>query len=209
LAVALVAAALGDSLVESIANSGLTGAGYRDDDHLSVLPTLLAGSVLVLEILRSGCLAVLRRGTRLQRRAWLAGFAKGLIQTSLRRDLAFVLVLQFAALFAMESVEQLLAGGRLLGGTAWLGGPVAFSLLTHALLGAGCLFVLGRLGRVLLALFAAFVVRAVDALLCELARARAQFVACRRDGRLFRLAHTLGARRCAERAPPLVAFAPA
>jgi len=38
LAVALVAAALGDAFVETVSNSGLVGAGYADDNHASVLP---------------------------------------------------------------------------------------------------------------------------------------------------------------------------
>jgi hypothetical protein len=205
-AVALVAAALGDSLVESVANSGLVGAGYADDNHLSVLPTLVAGAVLALEVARTRCLDVLRGDSSLRRRAWLAGLARRLAGGSPARDLPLVLGLQFAALFAMENAEQLLAGGRLTGGTAWLGGPVLFSLLTHGLIGAACTLLLGWLGRSLLAGFAALVRSTLDAILIELERAAAHFVAGRLDGSPFRLAQAPQSRRLGKRAPPLLAF---
>ncbi len=55
-----------------------------------------------------------------------------LVLAMLAQRFASIIAMQLAALFALESLEQLAAGGRLLGGTAWLGGPVAFSLSVHA-----------------------------------------------------------------------------
>jgi hypothetical protein len=120
-AAALIAAALADPLVETIANTGVLGAGYADNDHSSVLPTLLIGAVLTLLVIAA--------------RTWAVAFARHICERSVLDDLPYVLLLQFIALFIMESAEQLLAGGRLLGGTAWLGGPVWFSLCTHVLVG--------------------------------------------------------------------------
>ncbi len=207
MAVALVAAALGDSLVESVSNSGLVGAGYADDNHLSVLPALLAGAGLVLAFVRSRCLDVLRHGSSLRRRAWLRDLATRWAAGSPAREFPLVFGMQLAFLFAMESVEQLIGGGRLLGGTAWLGGPVLFSLLAHALLGAACTLLLGWLGRNVLAAFAAFVCAALERILLEIERARATIVAARRDGSPFRLAQAPQAARRGKRGPPRFAFA--
>jgi hypothetical protein len=206
-AVALVAAALGDSLVESVANSGLVGPGYADDNHLSVLPTLAAGAALVLAFVRSRCLDVLRHGSHVQRRAWLRELATRWAAGSLARELPLVFGMQLAFLFAMESTEQLLGGGRVLGGSAWLGGPVLFSLLVHALLGAACTLLLGWLGRNVLAAFAAFVTTTLENILLEVERARAKIVAVRRDGSPFRLAQAPQAHRRGKRGPPRLAFA--
>jgi hypothetical protein len=68
-------------------------------------------------------------------RDWLVDAARETCSRPLANDLPLILILQFAALFVLESCEQLAGGGRLLGGTAWLGGPPAFALATHALVG--------------------------------------------------------------------------
>jgi hypothetical protein len=69
--------------------------------------------------------------------------------------------LQLCALFALENAEQLLAGGTLQLGTAWLGGPIVFSLLMHALFGAGCTFLLGAGMRAILRAFASIVLAVI------------------------------------------------
>ena len=42
LAVAILAAGLGDPVVELVSNTGIVGGNYADDNHLGVVPTLLA-----------------------------------------------------------------------------------------------------------------------------------------------------------------------
>ncbi len=145
IAVALIAAALGDPLVETVSNSGLIARGYADNDHLSVIPTLLAGAVLALLLICRHCLQLLRGPGRHKDR--LVETAALVCARSPLQDLPYVLVLQFAALYAMESTEQLLSGGTLLGGGVWLGGPVWFSVPAHAALGMVCTILLARAMR--------------------------------------------------------------
>jgi hypothetical protein len=146
IAVALIAAALSDALVEGISNTGIFGSAYFDGNQQNVVPTLIAGILLSLEIAAFRALDAYRQAMRC-RRGCLPEIASAISGRSSAHYVPSVLVLQFAALFAMESGEQLFAGGRLLGGTAWLGGPVLFSLSMHALIGAACTFILGWIVR--------------------------------------------------------------
>lgn len=207
LAVALVAAALGNALVETIANSGAVGAGYSDDNHASVLPTLLCGGLAGLELLRRRCLALLRRGDRGRRGDWIVEFARRSAPRVSARDLAAILSVQLVALYLMESAEHLLFGGKLSGGSAWLGGPVAFSLAVHALVGAGCALALAWFGRTMLSGLASLIGYALEALIAELtrdawcSRARGAVDAPRRR------VQAPPARQIGDRAPPQLSFA--
>jgi hypothetical protein len=156
LAIALIAAALTDPFVESVSNTGLLGRGYSDNDHLGVLPTLLVGTVLALGIAAMRCVEVWRRETATERH-WLGDAAKDFSARSPIRDLPLIFGLQLCALFLLESSEQLLDGGHLLGGTVWLGGPIAFSLATHGLVGAACTYALGAFMRAFVRIFRVFV----------------------------------------------------
>jgi len=201
LAVALVAAAVGDALVETISNSGVLGSGYNDNNHLSVIPALVAGVLLALIVVSARTFALFRRGSAL-RRDWLIESAYSLARESPLRDIPLVLGLQFAALFTMESIEQLAFGGRLLGGTVWLGGPLAFSLLTHALLGSAFTLLLAALVRAILATVASLVRDAIEAILFSLSRGcRRSFVKRDPDATLPR-AQAPHLRQLGGRAPP-------
>jgi hypothetical protein len=170
MAVALIAAALADPVVESVSNTGIFGGHYADNNHLGVIPTLLVGVMLVLEIIALRCLEVLRH-SRNGSRDWLVDVARGISKRSPAQDLPYVLGMQLAALFLLESIEQLAVGGKLLGGTAWLGGPLLFSLLLHALVGAGCTFALGSLIRAIVRTFASLVRTAIRFIWLAIARA--------------------------------------
>jgi len=207
LAVALVAAAIGDPLVETISNSGVFGQGYHDDNHLSVIPALVAGGALALGVIVARCRSLVRRRSPLRRGDWLVESATDIAQHSPLYDIPFVLAMQFAALFAMESVEQLACGERLLGGTVWLGGPVAFSLLTHAFLGVACTLLLAAFVRSILATVASFVRDAIDAVLLSLARDVARTFAKRRNDTLLPRAQAPHVRQIGGRAPPLHSIA--
>jgi hypothetical protein len=155
LAVALIAAAIADPIVESISNAGIVGGYYRDDNHTTVLPALLVGGVFVIAMLVHRWRETFR--SIASSSDWLAGAAKSFSDRPPSRDLPYVFLLQMGALFGMESIEQIAAGGHLLGGTIWLGGPILFSLFAHALVGAACLASLGSFMRALLRTVASLV----------------------------------------------------
>lgn len=191
IAAALIAAALGDALVETIANTGALGHGYADNDHISVIPTLVGGATIAALIVWSRCVALLRH-------------AKEISSHSLFEDLPVVLALQFGALFVMESCEQLWYGGRLFGGTSWLGGPLWFSALVHLLLGSSCTLLLRRAVRAIAARCALLVGIALEFILDAFALTTASVFAHRSDRSWFPSNQTLRVHQIGERAPPLL-----
>ena len=203
IAVALVAAALGDALVESVSNTGIFGPSYFDNNHLSIVPALLAGIVLALEAIGFHCYALFRRARSTQR-GWLVDVATCIAARSVFADLPYVFVMQIVALFVMESAEQLVFGGKLLGGTAWLGGPMAFSVVTHALIGALCTVLLGWSMRAISETVASLVVTAIAFITIAVARNAAGPILARRDELTSPRAQSPHARQIGERAPPLL-----
>jgi hypothetical protein len=201
----LLSAAIGDALVESVSNSGLFGKGYDDDNHLSVIPALVAGMTLVLLVVAVRTWSLLRSGSSLRRGDWLAESAAEFVHAPSRFDLPAVLAIQFTALFLMESVEQLFFGGKLLGGTVWLGGPIAFSVLTHALLGAACMALFAGIVRWLHAAIASLVREAVEAILFSRSRAGARAFLTRGPDSSPLRAQSPHVRQIGGRAPPLPA----
>jgi hypothetical protein len=202
MAAALVAAAFGDWFVESLSNTGIFGAAYHDDNHLSVVPTMLTGLIVVLEIAAFRFLQVWRSAPG-RSRSWIAAAASDLTTHKPVEDFACVFVLQIAAVFAMENAEQLLAGGRLLGGTVWLGAPLAASLAMHAFIGLSCVLLLRRLMRLLIDAFVSLAHIALGFIFiareCESSGA---FVRRRRDPER-RSTVSAPARHVGGRAPPL------
>jgi hypothetical protein len=207
LAVALVAAAAGDALVETISNTGIFGRGFDDNNHLSVIPALVAGLLLWFTITAARSFSLFRRGSTLGRGDWLIESATNLARESPLRDMPLVLGLQLLSLFAMESIEQLAFGGRLLGGTVWLGGPIAFSLITHAILGAGCTLLLAALVRAILATVASLVRDAIDAILFSLSRDGGRTFVKRDADEVLPRAQAPHLRQFGGRAPPALPLA--
>jgi hypothetical protein len=191
-------------LVESVANTGVFGPRYLDDNHLGVVPAFLAGVLLAIEV------AALRIAESQRRRAggargWLAEAAAGSSAGSWRRDLPYVLAFQFAALFAIETAEQIVAGGRSVAGSGWLGAPAPVGIVTHAAIGTAFLFVLCALVRALAATCGSLLTVALEFVLLPRARQpsapyvrRVRFPACR-------CAQSPHSRQIGERAPPLAA----
>ncbi|HTU70792.1 MAG TPA: hypothetical protein VMF11_10795 [Candidatus Baltobacteraceae bacterium] len=133
LAVAVIAAAIADPIVETVSNAGWFGPGsFTDHSNLDVLPALLAGAVLV------GCYLVLR-----VRRALLRASGEAL-RANVARLLPFIFLAQMGVLFAMETTEQLVVSGHTMGGTIWLGGPIWFSLTVHAAMSILVAYALAR-----------------------------------------------------------------
>lgn len=201
-AIAVLAAALADPLVETVANSGVLGRGYTDNNHLSVIPALVAGALLVSAIVAHRC-SELWRHSRADS-DWVLDIARHISALSPVRDLPLVLVLQFAALFVMESTEQLVFGGKVLGGVVWLGGPVAFSLLTHASIGTVCAIVVTRAARAVLRAFANLVGIARQFIVLARSRRNHGVFAKRALASVPFRTHLPRARQIGERAPPLL-----
>ena len=202
LAVALIAAAIGDPLVETIANAGLFGPGYADNVHSSVVPALIAGLSLALLLLGWQCRRFFRYGRDANERP--IDMARRFLARPSRCDIPHVLALQLVALFFMESSEQLFCEGGLLGGTAWLGGPVWFSLLAHALIGAVCTVLIARGMRAIARRCARLVEIAFDRVLWAFGRESGAVFARRDDESTRCRTQVLHVHQVGERAPPLL-----
>ena len=126
----MIAAAVADPAVEFASNAGWFGRGsFTDRSNLDVVPALIVGAVFVA-LYSTLKLRVALRG-RDPRRA-LADLSAETAGTRWLRFLAPAYALQIGVLYAMETCEQQVVWGHGLGGTVWMGAPVAASLLVHA-----------------------------------------------------------------------------
>ena len=116
----------------------------------------------------------------------------------------YVLALQIAALYVMESAEQLLLGGRFLGGATWLGGPVWFSLLAHAIAAALCMLAITYAAREMLKRIAALVAQALDFILLAFSKQNCGYFTGRRVCPAALDLSPVDVRQIGERAPPFL-----
>jgi hypothetical protein len=188
-AIALLGAAIGDPLVETIANSGVLGSGYADNNHSSVIPTLIVAAALALMLIGLECRRLLQGRGEARERPLV--------------DIPCVILLQLGVLFIMESGEQLFGEGGLLGGTAWLGGPVVFSLLAHACIGAICTVLVVRGMRAIVRRCATLVEVVFDRILGAFGLKTATIFTRRDDEAPCSRMQMLRVHQCGERAPPL------
>ncbi len=202
IAVALISAAVGDPLVETISDSRVFGNGYADNNHLSVIPTLIAGALLAALLIWQQCIALLHDPA--EHSDWLRGVAKEISAHSLFHDLPFILTLQFGALFMMESCEQLCVGGKLLNSAAWLGGPIWFSLATHVLLGSCFALLIRHAMSAILRRCAALVRIALEFMADAFARENSSSFARHRHSSGVRFNRTSCVHQIGCRAPPLL-----
>jgi hypothetical protein len=200
-AVALIAAAVSDLLVEAIANSGAFGSAFFDTDDSSIVPSLFAAMLLAGGVI-GGHMSAACRHSRAGRRDWLANVAADVARHSPLRHLRLIIGLQFGALFAMESAEQYLAHGHILGGLLWLGGPPLASSACHVAVGVLCTLGAGWLMRVSVPRFASLVCSALEFVLCARSPKGAPSFVVRRDAAVFHYAQTARAGRISGRAPP-------
>jgi hypothetical protein len=215
-AVALIAAAIGDPIVEAISNTGIFGHGYSDNNHLGVIPTLIAGTALyVLLVIRLylakvNLCEITSRSKRSRRSAtelrddWLIDIARYVNARPAAHDLPVIIALQFVALYLMESAEQLALGERLMGGTMWLGGPALFSVVAHTLITIACTLVIARVMRRIVKRVAQIVETAIEFLLDIRAVGDTGVFAHRRIGFVVARTQARHACRIGERAPPLL-----
>lgn len=136
-AIAVVAAAIADPLVEFASNAGWFGPGqFTDRSNLDVIPALLAGiALLALFMVRKARAVLAGRG--------LPGGYAVMVPS--------IFVLQMLTLYVMETSEQLLAFGHLFGPTTWLGAPPPISLAAHAVVSAAVTYAIVRSRRTLAA----------------------------------------------------------
>jgi hypothetical protein len=188
LAVAVIAAAVADPVVEFASNAGWFGPGnFTDGSNLDVIPALVVG-IAVLALYLIGTARAVLAGTALPRR--------------IGSLVPAIFVLQIVALYVMETTEQLIVGGHTLGPAVWLGAPVFASLAIHAAFGVAITLWIARSARGL----AATTLRVIRLMKAtpSFAAHRFEILPPRRsDERSFRQLVPLLC-RIGERAPPLL-----
>lgn len=201
-AAACIAAALADSVVESVANTGIFGGHYADNNHLGVIPAFLVGVIVALEFAAMHVVAGLRRSAH-GADTWLRYAARAIAERSPVPDLPFVFAMQIVALFLLESAEQFAVGGTALRGSQWLGGPIGFSLLLHASACVGCTFALRSVMCALARTFATFIC-AIRFVWLAIARASGHHVCFNVRPAACLRAQSPHVRQTGGRAPPLL-----
>jgi hypothetical protein len=122
----VVAAAIADPLVEFASNAGFFGPdALTDHSSVDILPALLVGGAFVFGQV------LLRARTALT--SQLRAASDSLTSISLLAMLPAIFSIQISVLFGMETLEQFVVYGHGLGGSIWLGGPIAVSVAVHAL----------------------------------------------------------------------------
>lgn len=206
-AIALVAAAIGDPLVETISNTGIFGAGFVDDSQQSVVAVLTAGVLLgaLLAIARFHLVARTANGAS---RDWLREVGTALARTSSTRHIAVIFAAQLAVVFVMESAEHVLGRGASIRGLSWLGAPPIFSLALHAIVCLFCAYAARRITRALMPRVLAVLCEALERILAALALDAVRGVLGHCPRRVARHFDFRAARRIRGRAPPsFLAFA--
>ncbi|MGC8485073.1 MAG: hypothetical protein ACP5O6_05500 [Candidatus Baltobacteraceae bacterium] len=136
--VAVLAVALADPCLEFASNAGWFGSGrFTDRSMADVAPTLLFGALFLVAQL----FGIFRRASISLR-----------FDEPLRRPIAQIVPsifsLQIVLLFLIESIEQRVVYGHLLGGSLWLGAPALIALAVHALFTVGTAFLVAGALRV-------------------------------------------------------------
>jgi len=157
---------------------------------------ILAGGVI------GGHMAAACRRSRAGRRDWLSNVAADVARHAPLHHLRYVLALQFGALFAMESAEQIFAHGHLSGGLLWLGGPPIVSAAVHVAVGLICTLGAGWLMRVSVPHFASLVCSALEFVLCARSLTGGACFVVRRTASAFHHTQATPAGRISGRAPP-------
>jgi hypothetical protein len=203
LAIAFVAAAIGDALVETISNTGLFGSTFIDHDQQGVVPLLVASVLLGLLLLVARFrYAAAYAGTA--SRDWVREVGAGLSTARPSRRVAPIFAVQLAVVYAMESCEHALGAGAAIHGLSWLGAPVASSLLLHLTVCLLCILIVRRVTRALVPGLLAAICDALDRIVRALGpgAGRGGFVNSRE--RVARHSTLTAALRIRGRAPPVL-----
>jgi hypothetical protein len=203
LAIAFVAAAIGDALMETISNTGLFGSTFIDHDQQSVVPLLVASILLGLLLLAARLqYAAALAGTA--SRDWVREAVAGLSIARPSRQVAPIFAVQLAAVYAMESCEHALGAGAAIHGLSWLGGPVALSLLLHLTVCLLCIAVVRRVTRALVPGLLAAICDVLDWIVRALGPGAARGVFVNSRARVARHGTLTAAERIRGRAPPFL-----
>jgi hypothetical protein len=202
-AAAVFAAALGDFVVERIADTGIFGAGYVDHDQSAVGTAIVLAIGIVLAVVLRRCATLLGAAGIRRRAAWRRVTMRALAPRAVARALPLIVAAQLVGVYAIEAAERLALGAPLPDGLVWLGAPVVIALALHALFAIGCAFVVSAALRALLTWCAALVAVVLALVVTALGAAAAACLGARVDpplagGRNHR------ARERGERAPPLL-----
>ncbi len=200
-AVALIAAAVSDLLVEAIANTGAFGQAFFDTDDACIVPSLAVAVCLALAVIAGHARAASRRSNARGDR--LAAVARDLAVHAPLRDAPYIFGMQFAAVFAIENIERLAASGRPAEGLLWLGGPPAASIAVHLAVGLASALCAGWLMRVSARHVATLVCCALEFVLCARGLKVGAVYVARRDAESCSHARAVGVRHISGRAPPL------
>jgi hypothetical protein len=201
LAIAFVAAAIGDPLVETISNRGLFGSAFIDRDQQSAVPVLVASILLGLLLLVARFrYAAALAGT--ESRDWVREVVAELSTTSSSRTVAPIFAVQLTVVYAMESCEHALGAGAAIAGLSWLGGPVIFSLLLHLAVCLLCISVVRHVTRALLPGLLAAICDVLDWIVLALGLDADRGVFVHTPERLARHSELTAAQRIRGRAPP-------
>src|SRR6202034_1817057 len=119
-AAALLAAVLGDAVVEGVSNADILWHGnYTDRSSLDLVPVLLLGiTALIIAVCLAFTRAAFMQGW--STRSLIFAIAQLLVPPRILRMLPAILTMQMLALFMMETTEQFVVFGHPLGGTIWL-----------------------------------------------------------------------------------------
>jgi hypothetical protein len=200
-AIAVIAAAIADPLVEFASNAGWFGPGlFTDHSNLDVAPALIIGVLLLAAYLVLKARAALANGSGRDRDLWReAGHALG---SGVWRLMPAIFGLQMLTLYAMETAEQYAVWGHSLGPTIWLGGPLPVSLAVHAIICVAVAATIARWVRALTATTLRFI-RLIRALATFAPQPAGSLASRRRDSISFRRPAPVLC-RIGERAPPFV-----
>jgi hypothetical protein len=199
LAVAVIAAAIADPIVEFASNTGVLGRGsWTDHSNLDVLPALIVGlAALALYIVLKAHAAYTHGNARA---LTFLRASDRMLGRKLPQFLIPAFALQIVVLYLMETAEQMAVWGHTLGPAVWLGGPVVISLAVHAIFCVAVAVVVSRCVRTL-----ATTTLRVIRLILELATFSGQAPSPRRRRLAPAIAFSIGAPvlcRIGERAPP-------
>jgi len=198
-AAALIAAGLGDPLVETISGAGVFGAGYADRNHLGAVPVLIAALTLLAGIVWMRCSVPLRAALR-GRNPHSFGAA------AMRRpgvaQWALIFSLQLGGVLWMECAEAAVSGERLQPGLSWLGAPVPIALAIYAAVALCSMGLVHLCLRAMLGACARLVQVALEIVLSCASRHACKPLSELRDFSRRERHQTLLARRIGGRAPP-------
>jgi hypothetical protein len=116
--------------VEYLADAGTFGPeSFTDRSNADMLPALCIGGLVAIAFVVALARRLVRPNAAVPSWARQAADATRISRSQMLATFGT----QIAVLFVMETCEQIAIWGHPLGGTIWLGGPIAVSLVLHAI----------------------------------------------------------------------------